>query len=274
MTTYAPSLRHPAGAALALAAVGGLILTGCSTGSSGSSGGSGSTSSKAASSSSASAKAGSGSSGGSTSVVSADSLPFPIAVGNTWKYTDTDGATVGTTVDTIAAVTPVADGQQVKMDGTISNPGLTSHSSAYFIFHSDGSITYPFSQFNTSSSTTKVTLLSGTIMFPSASALAAGQVSHGTLKIQFTSSGVTRDLTSHITVKGGGTQTVTVPAGTYSASVVQMTMSESIEGITVSTEVMTWFANGVGPVKSEVILNEAGTNHVADVNQLTSFTKG
>ncbi len=71
-------------------------------------------------------------------------MPFPIAVGNTWKYTDTDGATVGTTVNTIAAVTPVSGGQQVKMDGTISNLGLTSHSSAYFIFHSDGSITYPF----------------------------------------------------------------------------------------------------------------------------------
>ena len=145
---------------------------------------------------------------------------------------------------------------------------------AYFIFHPDGSITYPFSQFNTSSSTTKVTLLSGTIMFPSAVGARPGQVSHGTLKIQFTSNGVTKDLTSHITVKGGGTQTVTVPAGTYSASVVEMTMSESIEGITVSTEVMTWFANGVGPVKTEVILDEAGTNHVADVNQLTSFTKG
>ena len=37
---------------------------------------------------------------------------------------------------------------------------------------------------------------------------------------------------------------------------------------------MTWFANGVGPVKSEVVLNEAGTDHIADVNQLTSFTKG
>src|SRR5580698_5024774 len=222
MNRHALPFHHPAGAALALAAVGGLILTGCGTTSSGSSGGSGSTASKAAGSSSASAKAGSASSAGSTSVVAADSLPFPIAVGNTWKYTDTNG----TTVNTIAAVTPVSGGQQVTMDGTITTLGTTS------------SITYPFNQFNSGSSTAKVTLLSGTVMFPSASALASGQVSHSALKIQFTSA--------------GGTQTVTVPAGTYTANVVDMTMSETVEGIAVNTEVMTWFANGVGPVKSEV----------------------
>ena len=156
MNTYALALRRPAGAVAALAAAAGLILAGCSTASSGSSGSSGPGRARPPAARRPATSSSSGNSGGSTSVVSSNSLPFPIAVGNTWKYTDTDGPTVGTTVDTIAAVTPVADGQQVKMDGTISNPGLTSHSSGYFIFHPDGSITYPFSQFNTSSSTTKV----------------------------------------------------------------------------------------------------------------------
>jgi hypothetical protein len=162
------------------------------------------------------------------------------------------------------------------MDGTISTGAgsLTTHSTGYFVFHSDGSITYPFNQFNSSSSTTKVALLSGSIMFPSASALASGEVSHSTLKIQFTSNGVRHDVTAHITVKGGGTQTVTVPAGTYTASVVDMTMTETIAGITIGTEVMTWFANNVGPVKTQVSIDEAGTSHVEGVNELTSFTKG
>jgi hypothetical protein len=272
MNTHAFSRRHPAGAAVVLAATAGLVLAGCSAASSGS--GSSSTSGSSASSSApTSSKSASTSSGGSTSTVSSNSVPFPIAVGNTWTYKDTNIAG-GTSVDKIAAVTPVSAGQQVTMDGTITTAGLTTHSTGYFIFHSDGSITYPFNQFNTNSSTTKVALLSGSIMFPSASALASGQVSNGTLKIQFTTNGVAHDVTSHITVKGGGTQTVTVPAGTYTASVVDMTMSETIEGITVGTEVMTWFASNVGPVKSEVILDEAGTNHVEDVNELTSFSKG
>ena len=67
-----------------------------------------------------------------------------------------------------------------------------------------------------------------------------------------------KDVTAHITVKGDGTQSVTVPAGTYTATVVDMTESETIAGITISTEVMTWLANGVGPVKTEVIIDEAG----------------
>jgi hypothetical protein len=273
MNTHALAQRNrPAGAAVALAALAGLVLAGCSTSSPGS------TASKPAGSGSASAKSsssGAGSSGGSTSVISANSLPFPIAVGNTWTYTDTNEAvTGGMTVDKIVAVAPVSGGQQVTMADAITVAGTTSNSTGYFIFHPDGSITYPFNQFNTNSSTTKVTLLSGTVMFPSASALASGQVSHSTLKIQFTSNGTTEDLTSDITVKGGGTQTVTVPAGTYSASVVDMTMAETIEGISVSSQVTTWFANGVGPVKTEVTLNEGGNSTVAAQNELTSFTKG
>jgi hypothetical protein len=267
-----PRRSHQATAAVALAALAGLVLVGCSTASPGSG------ASKAAGSTPAgkkSSSAGAGNSGGSTSVVSANSVPFPIAVGNTWTYSDTNGAvTGGMTVDKIVAITPVSGGQQVTMAGAITTAGTTSNSTAYFIFHSDGSITYPFSQFNTSNSTTKVTLLSGTIVFPPASALAGGQVSHGQLKIQFTANGATQDVTADITIKGGGTQTVTVPAGTYSASVVDMTMSETIEGIALSTEVTTYFANGVGPVKSEVVLNEGGNSIVAAKNVLTSFTKG
>ncbi len=274
MNTHASSLRHPAAAAIALAAAAGLTLVGCGTANSGS--GSLSSSGSSGSSAPTSSKSANTSSGGSTSAVSSNSLPYPIAVGNTWTYKDTNIGSGGTTVDRVAAVTPVSGGQQVTMDGTISTGAgsLTTHSTGYFVFHPDGSITYPFNQFNSNSSTTKVALLSGSIMFPSASALASGQVSHGTLKIQFTSAGVTRDVTAHITVKGSGTQTVTVPAGTYTASVVDMTMTETIAGITIGTEVMTWFANNVGPVKTQVSIDEAGASHVEGVNELTSFTKG
>ena len=51
-------------------------------------------------------------------------------------------------------------------------------------------------------------------------------------------------------------------------------MSETIEGIALSTHVTTWFANDVGPVKSEVVLDEGSNSIVAAQNELTSFTKG
>jgi len=275
MNADALSPHRPAVAAIAVAAMAGLLLAGCSTASPGSSGGASSTASKAAGSSSAGTHSGSGNSGGSTSVVSSASVPFPISVGNTWKYTDTQGTlSSGTSVDKIASVTPVSGGQQVTMDTAITTLGTTSHSTGYFIFHSDGSISYPFAQFNTGSSETHVRLVSGNILWPSAADLASGKAYHDTLVIDYTISGKRHKLVSHITVRGGGTATVTVPAGTYTATIVTMTETGAFAGFAVSTEIKTWLASGVGPVKSEVIINEGGTSHVADINRLTSFTKG
>lgn len=208
-------------------------------------------------------------------MVSSNSVPFPITVGNTWTYKDTSPIASGTSVDKIAAVTPVSGGQQVLMDSTITTAGTTTHGRGYFIFHSDGSITYPFSQFNTSTSQTKVTWLSGNVIWPSASQLGSGQVSHNILKIEIAVAGHTADVTSHITVKGGGTQSVTVPAGTYNATVVVMTESETLAGIPLISRVMTWLATGVGPVKTEVTVSEGSSpGTVAADNVLTSFTKG
>jgi hypothetical protein len=273
MNTHALALRHPAIAVAALAAMAGLILAGCSAGGSGTGSSTGGPS--GGSSSSASAGTSSGSGSGSTSVVSSASVPFPIGVGDTWKYTDTTNAVSdGKTVNKISAVNPVSGGQQVTMNAVITTLGHVSHSKAYFIFHPDGSISYPFSQFNTGTSATKVRLLSGNIVWPSAAAIDSGQVTHSTLKIQFSLSGVKKELTSHLTVKGDGTQSVTVPAGTYSATVVIMTESETVEGIAVTSEIKTWLANGVGPVKTEVIIGEGGHSTVAAENVLTSFTKG
>lgn len=81
-------------------------------------------------------------------------------------------------------------------------------------------------------------------------------------------------VTAHVIVRGAGTQSVTVPAGTYNAAVVNMTMSEKPEGIPVSSVVRTWLAPGVGPVKSEVIIHEGTVDHIAAENQLISFKAG
>jgi hypothetical protein len=260
--------RRAAVVAAAMAAAG-LALAGCG-GSGGSNSGSGSTGS-------ASKPAGSHSSpsSGSATAAAANSVPFPVGVGDTWTYSTSDSAgTTGTVVDKMAAVTSVSGGQQVTMDSTNTILGNTTNNTAYYVFHSDGSITLPFSQFNTSSSTSDVKLLSGTLEWPSASALASGATSSSTLQIQFSINGQTENVTADITVKGAGTQSVTVPAGTYNATVVNMTMSETVEGIPVSDTVTTWLATGIGPVKSQVELDEDGHDTVAGTQVLTSFTQG
>ncbi len=265
-----PRLRAAIAAAAIVAA--GLALAACG-GSGGSNNGSGPASSGGSGSKPANSHSSSPS--GSATAAVANSVPFPVGVGDTWTYSTSDAAgTTGTVVDKMVAVSPVSGGQQVTMNATNSILGTTTSNTAYYVFHSDGSITLPFSQFNSSSSTSDVKLLSGTLEWPSASALASGASSNSTLQIEFSANGQTQNVTADITVKGAGTQSVTVPAGSYNATVVDMTMSETVEGIQVSDTVTTWLAPGVGPVKSQVTLDEAGHTSVAGTQVLTSFTQG
>ena len=64
-------------------------------------------------------------------------------------------------------------------------------------------------------------------------------------------------------VKGEGTQTVSVPAGTYQATVIDETMNEKFSGVAVNMDIRTWVANGVGPVKSEMTSNAAGRTAIS-----------
>lgn len=197
------------------------------------------------------------------------SVPFPVAVGNTWKYATTAASETGTTVNKMTAVVPVASGQQVTVTSTSTLLGTTTTHTFTYLFGSDGSITYPLSQLESSGVS-----LSGTgAIWPPAAVIASGKPSTSALKISISESGVNLSTTAHITVQGAGTASVTVPAGTYQATVVDMTIALTVEGISVTEEVKTWLASGVGPVKDEVILDEAGTQHVAAGEELESFTQ-
>jgi hypothetical protein len=266
MNRFAHGHRIRAGSVAALIAASGLVLAACSTTTTPSAGSSGT------GTGSSSGSGNSSGSGGSTSVVSSSSVPFPIAVGNTWVYKTSEiaGSTVRT--DKIIAVKPVAGGNRVTMSSTDTILGTKHTSQSDFVFHSDGSITYPFNQFNTGS-TTKVQLISGGLFWPPAAEIASGRPFHSTLKISIGVGGVHKSVVAHVTVQGGGTASVSVPAGTYNTTIVNMTMAETVEGFQVSSEVRTWLANGVGPVKSEVIIREGGTGRVAAEDQLISFTK-
>jgi DUF3108-like len=278
MRNYVPDLRRSAGAVAIAAAACGLVLAGCGggggSGSSGS-GGSGSSGNSGNGSSTAST-GGSGGSGGSATTASATSAPFPVGVGYTWKYKDVTatGGSDGRTVNKITAVKQVAAGQRITMTAAITTMGSTNHTSSYYVIQPDGEISVPFSQFSSADSGAQVKLLSGGIFWPSQAALESGQTTHSTLKIRYTISGKTQNVTAHIAVKGDGTQSVTVPAGTYSATIVDMTMTEKILGYKIGVEVKTWLASGVGPVKSEVIIDGVtGAKSIGAEDVLVSFHK-
>ena len=79
---------------------------------------------------------------------------------------------------------------------------------------------------------------------------------------------------ANVTVRGGGTASVTVPAGTYQATIVDMVLATKVGSFSSSVLVKTWTAPGTGPVKSEVSVLAAGQTEVITTEELLTFTRG
>jgi hypothetical protein len=148
--TPPPAAKLPVAATAAAVLAAGLALAGCGSAAS-SSGGSAHNSATAAATGGAAASAASAaaSAGGSSA-----SVPFPVAVGNTWNYKITTGSDSGTTINKMTAVTPAADGQQVTMLTTDHIGSLNGSATETYLFHTDGSIGYPLGSFSPGSGVT------------------------------------------------------------------------------------------------------------------------
>jgi len=243
--------RPSASAAVLLAATG-LALAGCSSGPS-----------PSASPPSATGTAPAGSPNGSAFT---GTPLFPVTVGNTWVYkVTTAGLAAGTATDKIIAVVPVTGGDQVTTMHQVQGMGSTSGKET-FLFGSDGSITMPL----TSPGSGAFKISSGGIVWPSQAQIDSGRPYTSTIRATVTVAGQSRDVSTHVTVRGAGPATVKVPAGTYQATVVVDTLSEKFAGVAVSIRIRTWMVRGIGPVKSQVTAN--GTT--ASTEALKYFTKG
>jgi hypothetical protein len=275
MKLHARKVRRTAGAFAVTAAAASLVLTGCgkTTGAAAAGPTTGAATSAAATSgggSTASAAA-TGSASQSSVVVSSGALPFPTTVGDSWTYNNTNGTT---SENKIAAATQVSAGQQVTMDTTFTDNGTATHDSYEYIVEPNGEIALPTSQFAPSSAGATFKVISGGIFWPSAAQLASGQPVHTTLTMEFTVAGKSQTITEHITSQGQGTQSVTVPAGTYNASVVNVQEAATIDGYNTTLDDKTWFASGIGPVQSELIDIAGGKTSIDSKEELTSFVKG
>jgi len=197
---------------------------------------------------------------------------FPTTVGDTWVYNDTlAGQQSGTTTNTIASATPDSAGERVEIKTHSDIAGLpTTPTMLTYQFNADGSIKVPYAQVGGNT----VTIKSGGIVWPSRAQLATGQPHTSTLLVQVKAAGHKISVRAHVTVKGGGTQSVSVPAGTYQATVVDETLSLQVAGINVAVVVKTWLANGVGPVKSVAFTKSGTVSEIASTEVLKSFTKG
>lgn len=273
MNTSGIITRTPAAAMLAAAAASGLVLAGCGNSSTASTASTSSQPAAAGSASAGSASAASTPSSGSSGSVSMGSGTvafFPLSVGNKWVYVDKLSGEQGTVTNQVISVKPVASGSKIVMkDQDDLGGGAPNTTSSALIVHSDGSITVPMT---TAGGSFKIQ--SGGVLWPSAAQLASGQPHHDTLVMTMTMAGRTTTMRSHIVVKGDGTQTVHVPAGTYQATVIDELMTEKFSGVAINMDIRTWVVNGVGPVKSEMTSNAGGKEAIMNDEQLKSFTKG
>jgi len=196
----------------------------------------------------------------SKSFAKANSIPFPVRVGNTWVYQTKIGGASGHTINRIVAKGAGSTGYLVTMSSATNVTGAGSSGTAGYTFYPDGTVGYPAPAID------GVSVTGGGIRWPNAAALASGRAYHSTLKIQVGSSGQTQD--AGVNVYGAGTETVTVPAGTYQASVVVTTITAKGETIVVTT----WIAQGVGTIKTQIQVNGAGLAGLT-TQELLSFTK-
>ena len=204
-------------------------------------------------------------SGISKSFVKANSIPFPVAVGNTWVYQTTASGETGQTTNRIVSARPVAAGYEVTMSSTTDVAGTATAVQPVYLFYPDGTIGYPVPPINGVSVT-------GGIRWPDAAGLASGQTYHSVLRVLDSQTGQYEN--ANVTVLGAGTTSVSVPAGTYRASVVDTTIAAKVGSYITTVEVTTWIAQGIGPVKTKELILAAGTTELITTNELLSFTKG
>jgi hypothetical protein len=209
---------------------------------------------------SASSAGGTQSGSASQPFAKANSIPFPVAVGNTWVYRTSAGGAAGQTTNQIVAAGPGPAGYQVTMSSTTDLAGTATATQPVYTFYPDGTIGYPVAPVN------GVSVTGGAIRWPNAAGLASGRVYHSVLHVQVSQTGQVQN--ANVIVQGAGTTSVGVPAGTYQASVVRTTIAAQAGTI----EVITWIAQGVGPVKTQVLIQAGGKTQYTSTDELLSFT--
>jgi hypothetical protein len=188
------------------------------------------------------------------SFAKANSIPFPVAVGNTWVYQTQAGGQTGRTTNRVVGAGPGSAGFRVTVSSTTDIGGSASTVVPVYTFYPDGTIGYPVP------SVSGVPGTGSDIRWPDAPGLASGKVYHSVLHIQGGS--------ADVTVQGTGTTSISVPAGTYRASMVKTTISAQGQ----TAEVTVWIAQGTGPVKIQVLVRAPGGTGLT-TSELLSFTK-
>jgi hypothetical protein len=164
----------------------------------------------------------------------------------------------------VVDVTPMPDGHQVTMSDS-AGPGAADSTLQHYLFYGNGQIGFPVNEAHGVS-----VVSSNGVTWPDAAGAASGRPYHSVLNIKLSSGQVK---TANVTVQGGGTESVSVPAGTYRATVVTMTMVSKVGSFTTTAVVKVWTAAGTGPVKTQQVVKAGGKTQLITTSELLSFTR-
>jgi len=169
----------------------------------------------------------------------------------------------GTETARITAVTPVAGGQRATLLSSLRLAGSKApfRFAARFTAGADGSITFGSTSFM------GARLSSANVNWPGLAGLAPGRSRTSTVSGSF----LGFKTAERVTVTDVGPAAVTVPAGTYQATLFEQTVTDRSGGRNV---IKTWVVNGIGQVKTETSVIVKGEHAVSIAETLTSFTKG
>ena len=189
---------------------------------------------------------------------------IPAQLGDTWVYAlDSSVLGKGTATARISAVRPVSGGQRATLATSLRLAGskVPFRFSSDFTLGADGSVTFASTRF------LGAKLASANVNWPSPAALTPGHPQTTTV----TGSFLGFKTTERVTITDVGPATITVPAGSYQATLLEQTAT----GSSGSREVVkAWVVNGIGQVKTVSTVTVKGEREVSSVETLTSFTKG
>ena len=244
--------RHPArGLLAALAGLSCLAAAGCATG----------TAATVAAQGQPGSQGPTGTTAGAPAVAA---TVLPAQLGDTWVYAvDSTALGKGTETSRISAVTPAAGGQRATLMTSLRLAGAKQpfRFASQFIAGADGSVKFGSTSFMGSR------LASANVNWPSPASLTPGHPRTSTV----TGSFLGFKTTERLTITEVGPATVTVPAGTYQATLLEQIVTSHGGGREV---IKSWVANGIGQVKTDTSVLVKGAREVSLVQELTSFTKG
>jgi hypothetical protein len=178
---------------------------------------------------------------------------YPPVEGATLKYETSGGMGGGTTDVTVNSVTSGGDGREVVVTEVISSTmGEPLTVERTLRTGADGSLRMSAGSFFAFGAGFTVTAEGDDIVIPSVADLEAGEESSGNTFVELSGSGMSMRNDVTYTVTGTGRESVTVPAGTAEAYVVeiQLDISSSIAGAQTGSA-RYWFVPGFGLVRQE-----------------------